>query len=539
MLKSHLSGHTQHIANNYPGWSQIRQRWDSNGQIFLNPAGIAIEDLNRQLTTQLANYFIGTNNLDEFVISYRFALPKNYTFDFDTSNPERITPLAPQVKGFLTNGAQVNIQATSSNTIEDVWYLSLPDRISISDNVGKGTVLAATQLNALGTAALTLPTNPGRLLLSIANGSEFIQAEFNQQATVELQGITRKGTEEIERIFFVGNQSISTAKEWREIRKVTVRNVIPDTATLGIETFEFNRLFRVDSFTKYFDPFNKEQKNIQYHLDLITAGSVLEEHIPVSIDPGQIAQGISDTSIIKQYLMYNTSGLPISDLVDFCIQPFTQKIYAISSSKLYVFDLHQEYPNIKALRGRGAGSQTIIETNMDDVALGDTLKLSAVRLIPLRRVVKHEWFVTKPDGTKFRIASDGSEVSLSSAVAIMNPDYTSFTFAFNKVDYEIDQSGTYVFELKVTYHDNTFDLTKRAIISHYRKALKEFDLGALFSSAIGIAFDSDQKLWILDMYADEALQVELHKDLMLIDFQRKVLHFHEKYEKVEVEIPSG
>lgn len=539
MLKSHRSNFTQHIANNYPGWSQVRQRWDSNGQIFLNPAGIAIEDLNKQLTTQLGNYFIGTNNLDEFVISYRFALPKNYTFDFDVSNPERITPLAPKVTGFLSNGAQVEVQATSSNTIEDVWYLSLPHRISIATNVGRGTVLSATPLNALSTAVLSLPTNPGRLLLSVTGGSEFIQAQFGQQATIELQGITRKGTEETERVFFVGNQSLSTAKEWKEIKKVIVRNLIPDTATLSIETFEFNRLFRVDSFTKYFDSFNKEQKNIQYHLEAIPAGSVLEEHIPVSIDPGLIAQGISDTNIIKQHLLYDVSGLPILDIVDFCIQPFTQKVYAISPSKLYVFDLHQEYPNVKALRGRGAGPQTMIETNTDEVVVGDILGLTAVRLIPLRRVVKHEWFVTKPDGTKFRIASDGSEVPLSANVAISNPEFTSFTFAFNKVNYEIDQSGTYVFELKVTYHDNTFDLTKRAITSNYRRALREFDLGALFSSAIGIAFDSDQRLWILDMYADEALQVQLHKDLMLIDFQRKVIHFYEQYEKVEVEIPNG
>jgi len=379
------------MANRYPHWSRMRQHWDSTGQMLLAPLGMALGDIRQQFQTQLSNQYLASVNLDELSQLYRFSLPKSYQFSFNTDNPGLVIPLAPKVIGFLANGTQIEVDSIPTNTIEELWYDSLPMRIEVSTSLDDNKVLVATAISDLDTVILSKPSKPNRLLVSLQGGNSFFNGEAPNvvQATVELKGITKKGLEETEILFFFSNIEVLTFKEWQEITSVAVKNVAPATATLEIKTFDFKKDFRSDiSFTHLGT--NKIEKLIQYTINQNDyLGSTLQENVISANDTDLIAQGISSSVKLREHELLDVTGNTIVGLRDIAIQKFSDNLYAIDNSKLYIFDLKKSYPNISAMEGRTFGPQTEIEVDCEDVLIGDTITLTARAKLLFRHIIKY------------------------------------------------------------------------------------------------------------------------------------------------------
>jgi hypothetical protein len=93
---------------------------------------------------------------------------------------------------------------------------------------------------------------------------------------------------------------------------------------------------------------------------------------------------------------------------------------------------------------------------------------------------------------------------------------------------------------EVIFSDNTTEVIKKIVKSKSKKPLKTFDLeemGVKVSGEdpSGLFLDSDQKLWIKTNLNYH--EINVHKNLALFDYERKIIYLHEKYKDLKVEYP--
>ena len=104
-----------------------------------------------------------------------------------------------------------------------------------------------------------------------------------------------------------------------------------------------------------------------------------------------------------------------------------------------------------------------------------------------------------------------------------------------RLEYTLSQRGTYLITLEVDYTDDTSEKDILPVQAHYQEALARIALPATLQGATGIAFDADQKLWLLKTgSAPAAYRIHLAYDNMMIDFERKTIYFRENYSSVTV-----
>jgi hypothetical protein len=175
----------------------------------------------------------------------------------------------------------------------------------------------------------------------------------------------------------------------------------------------------------------------------------------------------------------------------------------------------------------------VIESNARDYVRGETVKIRTDRRYPIKRILKNRWTLKKPDGTKVRLGLDATEWPLTQQGWILNSHHQTYNFIRQKIDYIVTQSGTYTFELETFYHDGTSEIDKHVISVNAINAQVALDLPSDVLNADGIAFDSDQNLWIKK--GNTAYQMKLFTDNMIVDFDKKIIYFHEHYDKVTIE----
>jgi len=88
--------------------------------------------------------------------------------------------------------------------------------------------------------------------------------------------------------------------------------------------------------------------------------------------------------------------------------------------------------------------------------------------------------------------------------------------------------------LEAVFEDDSQHIEKVLVPVNYKTPLAEITtLSGLIPEVTGIDFDSDQCMWLSTISG--YYQIDLHKDIMLIDFNKKMIYFHEPYEEVGIE----
>jgi hypothetical protein len=537
LLPNRHSWVTQRIANRLPLWADARIDKYSFFQQYINPFGSALEELYKQLSIGAKNYYAATANLDEIDVVYKVKLPRNFNFSVNDHNPANPIRIPPTVTTII-DSILTTIPVAENNDVESFWYDSFPTRIKRegTDTDVSSKILPATQFKDLASATFNTFSIQGRLSITIEGADEFINLNRPlQRGFVQLKGVTRKGQEEIEKINFITNTTIISLKEWRRLEEVSVYGIFPLTSTITIDVLPFNIPEQIDPFNLFIDEVHEsilftEVEAIDY------TGTILKHKIFAATNLALLQQGFTGFDVRAQAELLDTTGGPIIAR-DFALQPFQDKLFVLTDEKIFIYYNFMPYADCRHLDKQTEDALMVIETNKRDYIKNETIKVRTDRRHPVKRILKNRWSLTKPDGTKVRLGLDGTEWPLTQRGWIINSHHNTYNFIRQKIDYVPTEFGAYTFELETFYHDGASEIDKHIINVNGINAETALALPIDVQNADGIAFDSDQNLWIKK--GNTAYKMTLFTDNMIVDFDKKILYFHEQYDKVTIETGSS
>lgn len=517
------------MVNAFPEWSDARSDEQSLAFQVTNVMGEHLQKLDEQLLKMGRNYFLTTANLDEIDLVYKYELPLSFQFQTDETDSAFTVNISPTVSG-LIGDTWYPVTIASNNDIETFWYESVPNRMSSTvTESGNHIVLSGVSLETSPfTTFDNVPHIPGRLTVTISGGTQFLAIENDQPARglVILEGVTRRGTEESETLIFVYNDTKQTVKEWKELTSASVFGITPDTAVLSIRSAEFNYGPYKDSFNLEWSVGN-EKVDTFWNVGVSDEGTYTLDQIRYVTDQfDNLLAGLTDKEVVRSTEVLTSSGLTFVP-VDLAVQPFANRVWICSADKLFLFDTDMHYPNMRQMTKKQYDSIAGIEADSYHKVLNDEVELSYLFRRPIKEVARHRVSVKNPSGTRNGI--------VNSTLVSITSDFWRYGLVsdrqMSKSDIlQLSIRGDYVFTLETIFVDGTNAIDEVIISVESKEALAEYDLDF---TAVGLSFDSDQKLWVLDD-AGIKHRIDLAYDVMLVDYDQKTIYFREQYEEIGV-----
>jgi len=537
---------TQSLANTFPPWSNVRADEQSLGFQLLNAAGKHMDDLHKQRSHIEDNLYLTTSIISDIDVYYRYKLPGTWDFSKEDDDDTEFTFTPPVVSGYYDTTA-VRVEVADDNDIESFWYNLQPNRLSLNTTASGEHVLASGHF---GEVRFKLPADtsdisgvlyaPNQLTITVDNGTDFVGLDDHnnvRRMLIQVEGETREGAAVTEEIAFVHNETIQTDHDFRSI------------SDYGLRAFGANEPVSTSIIFKSAN-FNAEDYQINYELDSTiydddmplfwALGSGVTSSTPTldlnkyDIDDLELRmEGFTTKHSILQQELQSTVGDSITPL-DLAVEPHSDRIWVVTSGMLYVYNARMPYPDTSQLSDKDYSAASVIEPNTYYVVINEEVELNYVWRRPTTGMVAHRAWVVKPDGTQ-KSLEEGSEV-------VYHTDRSSWVFdepvkrIMRATEfYTLDQYGDWVFYLETTYTDETTSIDKRIVSVLSQQALAEYNLTTLglTTSVMGVDFDSEDKLWVLDTDGFKH-QLDRHWDRMLVDFNKKILYFHENYDKVRI-----
>jgi hypothetical protein len=408
-----------------------------------------------------------------------------------------------------------------------------------------GDVLSATQIS-IGKLVATYdePLVPGQLYLTIAGLEKFGYKDdrIDVPGYIELKGTTVKDSEETERIPFSFDATLLTRKFWREISEVHIYNIEPENATLTISSVAGTMQQIPDQ--GYIDYDTIGGRSSFWELEEYNLQTLLQQLLPVSkVVETEPTMGFQ-LDVFREWLLVNATGFAIdyADVVDYAIEKYRPYLYVLTSdSMLNIYNKLPEYPDLNSMRllkNRTAGPKTVIYASYEEGVLGDQIRLSAKVLTKSKPVAFYYIQGAKPhhDGELQYISTEGvwgatiKESRVSMVTPTVNPPYKPYLI-------DLEEGGCYTFVLTTRYSDGTEDKDVKIIWSRYKMPIASFDLMAVdatLTTPRALCFDYNHRLWLGGSFGTDFKfkNVNLHADLMLIDYDKKLLYLREEYGRV-------
>jgi hypothetical protein len=528
-----LSPITQTLANHFPDWSEVRWNEQSVGQRLFNSFAVPMEHSYKELTRVSKNLHLVSTNLDEIDWTYRVDLDSSFEFDSAANDLINTQYTAPVVSGVL-DGTSYLVEVAENNDIETFWYTHLPDRISVGTMVsGDFTLVDDLVDNAPFVLEQDLPT-VNSLYVSITGGGRYIYIDKDtnalSRAYVAITGTTDKGTEEYELLAFPWDQKQQTLKEWKTIEKIECLNM-PTGAAILVTAGDCANGPYMDFWNISYS-IDRNKIDQFWNVGSVDIGATLDV-IQYSTDDIQLMlNGIFDLSVERSFEALDEASNNISTLLDMAQQPFSNNIWAVSTDKLYCFDADfSTTANAEVLNANTFDRAIAIDTDSVHYIRGDTVTLRFVQKNPSINVAKFRPFIIAPDGTKNNIVS-GTLVSYDENDLIATANYkmeVDLPYVFIP-----DQLGEYVVGVDIILIDGVRQQTRKIISVDSKIALTSFNLpnDLVTSGVLGLDFDSNQQMWIYT--TSGCHEINLHHDVMIVDYDNKVLYLREPYDEVQI-----
>jgi hypothetical protein len=242
--------------------------------------------------------------------------------------------------------------------------------------------------------------------------------------------------------------------------------------------------------------------------------------------------GYNTMSPITSFELLDQYGVAITPQ-DLTVEPFSNRLWVVSSNTLYCYDADLYYPEVSRLLGKNYDAECHIEVSDETIIRGETVDVSYIWRRPVKGIVKHRAYVEYPDGTKYSII-DGSITTYTTG-----EDSWTWGEPYNRNlraqdTFTLSDRGDYVFSLEVYYSDETTSIDRRIVSVVAKYAIGQWSLTSITSSSVvGIDIDSEYKIWILNA-SNEVIEVIPHSDVMMIDYDKKIIYTREGYDYVRV-----
>jgi len=528
---------TRNLLNFYPSWSEIRNNWQSVGAQFLNSFGAQLDYTDIYLEKMKRNSFLSTVNLDEIDWLFKVELPLTYTFTSDTTDSLQPTSAPPTVRGLVSNNVHngyIDVELANENNIENLWYEAIPSRVDLNESrTGSDDLLhlPSTSFPYSGLLTHHLPDG-GRLWIEATSGTQYITINDDNgkidRGSVVITGTTRKGTKESETMVFPWNRKQPTLKEWKYITNVEVHN-LEDEVSVEVRSADF-------AWGPYQSFYNLRWSDIDTKIDefwdlgSIDTGSTLDLCGYISDEWQDLVIGFSSQTVKDGWELIDIDLSPIS-AVDIALQPFSNRAWIADASSIHCFSLDETMVSgIDFLSKKPSGSHFKLELSYDYYLYGEDIAFTPLHVRPVSEVDKYRIWYQAPDGTKYGL-NQGTQVAYTT-------DFWQYpTVLKRELEGEITISsavrGEYKIVLEAVYPDGTTHEDRLIVPIKYKQPLSSIDISEYISGTIvGIDFDSDQYLWVKT--TSGYYKFTLHADLMIVDYENKILYFREDYDEVDV-----
>jgi hypothetical protein len=527
---------TTELLNFFPTWSQIRTNWQSIGAQYLNTLGTAIDDMDLYLEKMRRNSFLTTINLDEVDWVYKVSLPTTFDFTLDTTDTLTPSYSAPTVRGFVSNVVQsgyVDVVLADDNSLEEMEYNAVPTRADLQETLtGDDNLFSQLSTSFPYSGMLTHHlSDGGRFWIEMSSGTQYVSINDDgeiDRGKIKLSGTTRKGTKEDETLVFPWDQKQQTLKEWKYIDYIEVEN-LEDEVKIDIRSANF-------AWGPYLSFYNlgwsETDKKIDEFWDIgsLDNGTTLDLVGYISDDWQNLMLGFSATTTKDKWELIDTA---LNEVIatDMAIQPFQNRAWVVDDSNLYCFSLDETtVSGVDFLALKSSNSDFKLEIGFDYYVLGDDITFTPLHIRPISQVAKYRIWYQDPTGAKYGL-NQGSQVAFTS-------DFWQYpTQLKRELEGEITLSaaerGEYKIALEAVYPDGTTHTDRLVIPIKYKQPLSTINIAPYISGNVeGIDFDSDQQLWIKTSAA--YYRFSLHADLMIVDYEDKVVYFRENYDEVDI-----
>lgn len=531
MSVKRLSTLTQSLANIYPEWSRVRFDEQSVGQRFLNCCACPLEHINKEIVRSGRNMHLATVNLNELDWLYRVDLDSSFEFDTNTQDAFHTLSIAPTVSG-IVDGYSYAVHVAELNDIETFWYQHVPDRISEETTTSGQFVLLYDSVENAPFEAVHTPHIPGHLYISLSSADPLLYVDDTSQlhrAIVTIRGTTRKGTFEFESLAFPWPQKQVTLKEWAEIDSIECHD-IPAGTTITVCSADFINGPYLDFWNLARSAYRKKIDRF-WNLSSTIYGSTLDLLQYSTDDIQQLISNLFTSYQVRRFELLDTNGENV-DAIDIAIQPFSDFVWVVTSGELLCYSTTLTTGgNGSAYHEMTSDNSIAIQFSEDHVVRGVETEVEFICNSPASPVNRFRSWVTFPNGTYSGILH-GSLVPYSETELNFTDTYsylidTRYAFTPN-------MAGEYIYGLEAEMSDGTTQFTKRVLFVDIKEPVAQFTLpsGIVNSGVLGIDFDSDQEMWIATQSGFH--QLNLHHDVMLVDYENKVLFFNEHYDEVEI-----
>ncbi|HJO96341.1 MAG TPA: hypothetical protein QF753_23345 [Victivallales bacterium] len=569
---------TQELANAFPAWSKIRNDPDSNGQRLLNAIANEAEDLAFALQKVDKNTLLSTANLAEIDQLFKIHFDPNFIFTEDNVNTQTVTYVPPTtiegtIDGVMISSEEDNLVDTSTNpkaaitliedgNIKTFWEDSKPDAVSAGKKVpyGGGSEIQSITLQKKIDELYSLETilhplrevrGAGYFYFTLIAGHPYFRKEEGRLARsrILIKGINRREMEDSEIIVFPWETTVTSKKEWRSITSITPLDILSKTTPVlncGNTTYEEDSYLKIyadgaskeDYLSLSNTRWSKDRRKIDEFwgtLDVQNRG-VLERAEYATQDWKMVMKGNVGKVSKDRWNLKDKSNQDIKEIKDIELIPFKNQCWALvkdanDKEKLCLYDLDKESnDSINELKDLTNNPSIDILIDNEDIVIGETISYH----------LTHSKFLKNVAGVKVSYSFNGT-------IAYLSGDDTNYDLVFQKdrilksVETPILlNTGEYILIGEVIFSDNTTEVIKKIVKSKSKKPLKTFDLeemGVKVSGEdpSGLFLDSDQKLWIKTNLNYH--EINVHKNLALFDYERKIIYLHEKYKDLKVEYP--
>ena len=347
---------------------------------------------------------------------------------------------------------------------------------------------------------------------------------------VLISGITRKGLKDSEVVVFPWESIISTRKEWATINSLVPLDIPEDidTSTESTLTIYGDNSLQEDFLSLTNFRWSKKRKKIDEFWGVLTVdGKSLLDRAEYATDNWRmLIKGYTGKVSKDRWHLQDKDGTNLTGILDIEFIPFQNKIWAIDSTHLFLYDLDKENNvNIDRLKNPLHSPNIEIVLDMEDVVISESLTFSLYHKRTMQSIEEYKvWYEIPGNTTKNYLTG------------------TSSTYTINNTNKRIVYSGTleiltdgeYILGATALYADGTTESTVKLINVKSKKPLKSFLLSSLgITNPTGLFLDSDQKLWIkTDLAFNE---IKKHKNIALFDYNRKIIYLHENYTSLTVD----
>lgn len=531
---------TQSLVNSYPLWANIRRDEQSLGYQFLNATGQVFDDLREQLQRVSDNFYLSTSVINDIDTFYSFKLPTSYTFVKQDTDGTDLPYTPPTISGHR-NGSYFPVTVPGSNDIETFWYETVPTDLSVAATTGMSHVLVNDIIQHSPFTPAT-PSGwchiPNQLTIKLSGGETYLMLESNNllsKGLVQVHGLTRTGQEVTEELVFLFDETQKTLHEYQQIYPsgIKVYGVDPVTADIQVSSADFQS---EDIALEYSLDVDVEDHDTPLFWALgsgTTGASTLDLKTYMSNSLELRIEGFTDKQVLLQQELLDSNNNPIT-AIDLAIEPRTSHVWIVDSDNLYIYGGLFPYPETNQLSKKQFDAACVIEPSSYWAVPGDEIQIDYIWAKPTNGILAHRAYVKKPDGNLFSL-ENGSEVTYhidNSSWIYGEPNARELrTSEF----YTLNQIGDYVYTLEAKYSDGTSSIDQRIVTSQSITPIASYSRTSIGipNPIVGIDFDSEYKLWVLDNTGTK-YQLNRFYDHVLIDFAKGVLYFRERYDQIRV-----